>query len=116
MLKPGIAKRISRLFVLKTRGEVWLVIYAIAIGAIERGQHYLEIYPGAFGWTLALACTGVVFLAGAKLLDSVRPAEPAVTSGPYRAVPRRASKFSRSRPTARRRIPASGSPLRLGKD
>jgi hypothetical protein len=34
-------------------------------------RHYLEMYPGFGGWLLALACTGVVFVAGAKLLDSV---------------------------------------------
>lgn len=109
-------KRIGRLFVLKTRTEVWLVIYAIALGAIERGQHYLEVYPGMSGWLLALACTGVVFLAGAKLLDSVTPAAPAVKTGSQRAVPRRRTRFSRNRPRARPRIPASGSPLRLRKD
>lgn len=61
--------KISRLFTIKTRWEAWLVIYAIALGAVERGRHYLEIYPGWGGWTLAIACTGVVFLAGAKLLE-----------------------------------------------
>ena len=39
------------------------------LGAVERGRHYLEIYPGWGGWTLAIACTGVVFFAGAKLLE-----------------------------------------------
>ncbi len=60
---------------IKTRLEAWLVIYAIALGAVERGRHYLETYPGWGGWTLAIACTGVVFLAGARLLDSVRPGD-----------------------------------------
>ena len=77
-------KKIGRLFVIKTRFEAWVMIYAIALGAVERGLHYLALYPGYMGWTLALACTGVVFLAGAKLLDSVRPAAPAVALGPYR--------------------------------
>lgn len=66
-------KRLGRLFVIKTRTEAFLVIYAIAVGAVERGRHYLEIYPGAGGWLLAAACTGVPFIAGAKLLDAVRP-------------------------------------------
>jgi hypothetical protein len=66
------------LFVIKSRLEAWLVIYAIALGAVERGRHYLDLYPGYGGWSLALACTGVVFLAGAKLLDSVRQPQPAV--------------------------------------
>ena len=78
-------KKIGRLFTIKTRFEAWLVIYAIALGAVERGRHYLETYPGLGGWLLALACTGVVFIAGAKLLDSVTPAEPSITANPYRA-------------------------------
>ena len=68
-----VLSKIGRLFQIKTRFEAWLVIYAIALGAVERGRHYLETYPGWGGWMLAVACTGVVFLAGGKLLDSVRP-------------------------------------------
>jgi hypothetical protein len=94
-------KKIGRLFVIKTRFEAWVMIYAIALGAIERGAHYLALYPGYMGWTLALACTGVVFLAGAKLLDSVRPAAPAVALGPYAASARRDPLIRRSRPRHR---------------
>ena len=94
-------KKIGRLFVIKTRFESWVVIYAIALGAVERGLHYLALYPGYMGWTLALACTGVVFLAGAKLLDSVRPAAPAVAAGMYPPAIRRASITRRSRPRHR---------------
>lgn len=91
-------RKIGRLFVIKTRFEAWLVTYAIAVGAVERGRHYLETYPGWGGWLLALACTGVVFLAGAKLLDSVKPAAPAIAAGPYPArVQRRLT--GRNRPT-----------------
>jgi hypothetical protein len=78
-------KKIGRLFQIKTRFEAWLVIYAIALGAVERGRHYLDTYPGFGGWLLAVACTGVVFVAGGKLLDSVRAPEPALAAGPYRA-------------------------------
>ncbi len=95
-------KKIGRLFQIKTRLEAWLVIYAIALGAVERGRHYLETYPGWGGWTLALACTGVVFLAGAKLLDSVRPAPVAIAAGPYAPPVKRRSIIGRSRP---RRLP-----------
>ena len=80
----GMWRRIGRLFTIKTRLEAFLVIYAIALGAVERGKHYLATYPGVGGWLLFLACTGVVFIAGAKLLDSVRPpatAEPAPADG-----------------------------------
>jgi hypothetical protein len=101
-------RKIGRLFTIKTRLEAWLVIYAIALGAVERGRHYLEIYPGWGGWLLGLACTGVVFLAGGKLLDWVRPAEPAIASGPYRAPLRRRSLIDRS--------PPKGLPIRRGSE
>ncbi len=104
-------KRIARLFVIKTRAEAWLIIYAIALGAVERGQHYLEAYPGAGGLLLALACTGVVFLAGAKLLDSVRPVPAAAKFGPHAAPQRRRPMLIRNRPTGRRSRSGSGSRL-----
>ncbi|HET9816082.1 MAG TPA: hypothetical protein VFQ33_09995 [Xanthobacteraceae bacterium] len=97
-------RKIGRLFTIKTRLEAWLVIYAIALGATERGRLYLETYPGWGGWLLAAACTGVVFLAGAKLLDAVRPAQPALATGPYPAPVKRRSLIGRSRP---RRLPTS---------
>ena len=92
-------KKLGRLFTIKTRLEAWLVTYAIALGAVERGRLYLETYPGWGGWMLALACTGVVFIAGAKLLDSVKPPQPAIVAGPYRAPTRRGLVTGRSRPT-----------------
>ncbi len=95
----AMLKKISRLFTIKTRFEAWLVIYAIALGSVERGQHYLASYPGWGGWLLAAACTGVVFIAGAKLLDSVRPAKPVIAVGVYPAAARRASINGRNRPT-----------------
>jgi hypothetical protein len=92
-------RKIGRLFTIKTRVEAWLVIYAIALGAVERGRLYLETYPGWSGWLLAAACTGVVFIAGAKLLDSVRPPEAAIAAGPYpAALRRRSTAAGRSRP------------------
>lgn len=65
-------KKIGRLFVIKTRLEVYMVTYALALGAIERGTVYLGQYPGFGGKLLFLACTGSVFMAGAKMLDCVR--------------------------------------------
>ena len=95
----AMLKKIGRLFQIKTRFEAWLVIYAIALGAVERGRLYLETYPGWGGWMLALACTGVVVLAGGKLLDSVKPAAPALAVGAYRAPQRRHAVTGRNRPT-----------------
>jgi hypothetical protein len=91
-------KKLGRLFTIKTRFEAWLVIYAIALGAVERGRHYLETYPGFGGWLLALACTGVVFIAGGKLLDSVTPPKPAL-AGTYQPPLRHRSVTGRNRPT-----------------
>ena len=64
--------KVGRLFVIKTRFEAFLIIYALALGAVERGQAYLTQYPGLGGKLLFLACTGAVFLAGAKILDCIR--------------------------------------------
>jgi hypothetical protein len=94
-------RKIGRLFVIKTRFEAWLVTYAIALGAVERGRLYLETYPGFSGWLLAAACTGVVFIAGAKLLDSVKPQPAAIRVGPYPASGERRHQFNRNRPTPR---------------
>lgn len=95
-------KRLARLFTIKTRFEAFLVTYAIAVGAVERGQHYLQQYPGNLGVFMALCCTGVVFLAGGKLLDAVRP-EPAPVTARLPAPPRARRSVSRSRPRFRRR-------------
>ncbi len=64
--------RIGRLFTIKTRFEACLIIYALALGAVERGSIYLTQYPGFGGKLLFLACTGAVFIAGAKILDCLR--------------------------------------------
>lgn len=65
-------KRIGRLFIIKTRWEAAFVIYALALGAIERGLHYVERFPGFGGWLLFAACTGAVFMAGARILEVTR--------------------------------------------
>jgi hypothetical protein len=64
-------KRVGRLFVIKTRVEAYFVIYALAVGGVERGMHYFDQFPGFGGYLLFLACTGTVFMAGAKILDAV---------------------------------------------
>jgi len=110
----AMLKKIGRLFVIKTRTEAWLVTYAIAVGAVERGQHYLAEYPGFGGWLLALACTGVVFVAGAKLLDSVKPAPAVVKMGPY--APPAQRHLIRNRPRPPQTRSDSESPLSLRKD
>ena len=64
--------KLGRLFVIKTRIEAYLVVYALGLGACERGIVYLHQYPGWGGRLLFLACTGAVFLAGAKIFDALR--------------------------------------------
>jgi hypothetical protein len=106
----GIAARLGRLFVIKTRWEAWAVTWAIALGAAERGKHYLALYPGALGWMFFALCCAVVFVAGAKLLDGTRSelvAGRAPRPAPTRVSARRARPLSRSRPRGFR--PTDGS-------
>jgi len=63
--------RFSRPFVIKTKFEAFLIIYALAVGAASRGGTYLRDYPGRPGQMLFLACTVAVFMAGARILDSL---------------------------------------------
>jgi hypothetical protein len=93
-------RKLGRLFTIKTRLEAFLVTYAIAVGAVERGVHYMQNYPGNGGVLLAMACLGVPFIAGAKLLDSVRPATAGATMDKLplpRRLPRRRVSHSRPR-------------------
>lgn len=105
--------RIARLFTIKTRTEALFLTYAIAVGSIERGLHYMDQYPGYAGFVLALACLGVPFIAGAKLIDSVKkPQVPAAAPAP--SLRRRdVARFSRSRPSGGR--VARGSALRASR-
>src|SRR6476469_2956369 len=114
----SMLRKIGRLFTIKTRFEAFLVIYAIAVGAVERGQHYMAAYPGFGGWLLALACTGVVFMAGGRLLDSVRPTEAVRVTPrlPARHVSPLRRSVSRSRPRSRPTRSGSASPALLRKD
>jgi hypothetical protein len=65
-------RKIVRLFVIKTRVEAFMIIYALALGAVERGSVYLTRFPGFGGKLLFLACTGAVFMAGGKILDCMK--------------------------------------------
>jgi hypothetical protein len=112
----AMLSKIGRLFTIKTRTEAWLVTYAIAVGAVERARHYLDLYPGNGGVLLAIACTGVVFIAGAKLLDSVKPAPAAVAGHRAAPVQRRRLQTIRSRPRARQMRSGSGLRSSLRKD
>ena len=63
-------KKLGRLFTIRTRYEAFAIIYAIAVGAVGRGMHYLQIYPGWLGYFLFASCTAAVFIAGGKILDA----------------------------------------------
>mgnify|MGYP001765560901 FL=1 len=70
--------RIRRLFTIKTKFEAYAVIYALALGATERGAHYMAQYPGFGGKLLYLACCCAVMMGGGKIIDAVKmqAAEP----------------------------------------
>ena len=65
-------RKIGRLFVIKTRWEAYLIIYALALGAMTRGVHYTVEYPGVGGYLLWACTAGAVFLGGAKILDAIK--------------------------------------------
>ncbi len=64
-------RKFKRLFIIKTKFEAFLITYALAMGAVTRGQAYLIQYPGIGGKLLFLACTGAVFMAGAKMIEAI---------------------------------------------
>ncbi|MBA3878314.1 MAG: hypothetical protein C0500_01185 [Sphingobium sp.] len=64
-------RKFISLFVIKNKFEAFVVIYALGLGAVERGTHYLQQYPGFGGWLLFSVCPIAVFMAGARILDSV---------------------------------------------
>ncbi len=64
--------KIGRLFVIKTRFEAFLIIFALATGACERGKVYLTQFPGFGGKLLFVACTVSVMMAGVKILDCLK--------------------------------------------
>ncbi len=59
------------MFVIKTKFEAFAVIYALGLGAVERGVHYLQQYHGLGGWLLFAACPIAVVMAAPRILDSV---------------------------------------------
>ena len=63
--------RIARLFTIKTKFEAFLIIYGLSVGAVERGVHYLTLYPGIGGKLMFALCPIAVFMAGGRVLDSV---------------------------------------------
>lgn len=67
----GMWHKFFSLFVIKNKFEAFVVIYALGLGAVERGVHYMEQYPGFGGWLLFSVCPIAVFMAGARILDSV---------------------------------------------
>jgi len=64
-------KKIARLFTIKTKLEVFLITYALGLGAAERGKDYMLQYPGNVGKMFFVLCTVAVFIAAAKMLEAV---------------------------------------------
>ena len=48
-----------------------MIVYALGLGATKRREQYLTEYPGYGGYLLFAACTGAVFMAGAKMLEAI---------------------------------------------
>lgn len=65
-------RRLLALFTIRTRLEAFAIIYALALGATQRGSAYLDQFPGWGGRLLFLACCCAVLMAGAKILDCLR--------------------------------------------
>ncbi|MGQ0559524.1 MAG: hypothetical protein ACT4OE_08065 [Sphingosinicella sp.] len=65
-------RRVARLFIIKTRFEAALVIYALALAVVDRGFDFVRLYPGGLGWAIFVAGTGTVFMAGARLMETTR--------------------------------------------
>ena len=63
--------RLKNLFTIKSKFEAYLVIYGLGVGAVERGFHYMAQYPGYAGYLLFACCPVAVFMAGARILDSL---------------------------------------------
>lgn len=74
-----MVRKIGRLFIIKNRLEAFAIIYALALGAVERGQAYLTRFPGFGGKLLFVAATVAVFMAGGKILDALRYEKAAVS-------------------------------------
>lgn len=64
-------RKLLRLFIIKNRIEAFAIIYALALGAAERGRIYLDQFPGFGGKMLFLAAMVAVFMGGAKILDAL---------------------------------------------
>lgn len=66
-----IARRIARPFIIKTKFEGFAIIYALALGAADRGIIYMAQYPGWMGQFMALGCATAVMMAGSKIIDAI---------------------------------------------
>ena len=64
-------KKIARLFTIRTKLEVFLITYALGLGAAERGKDYMVQYPGNIGHMFFVLCGVAVFVAAAKMLEAV---------------------------------------------
>jgi hypothetical protein len=62
---------IKRPFIIRTRFEALFIIYALALGAAERGKEYINEFPGKIGWIMFGACLLAVLMAGAKIFDAI---------------------------------------------
>ena len=64
-------EKLKRLFSIRTKLEVFLLTFGLALGATKRGEEYISLYPGYGGYLLYACCICAVFLASAKMLEAV---------------------------------------------
>ena len=131
----SMVSKFRALFSIRTRVDVMLVTYAIALGAAYRGALYLVQYPGLSGKMLFAACLVLPAIVGATLLDAIRlrrrtpKADPvmreftahrAQESDTFRRMDLagryRRPRFSHSRPSACRPYPGSSGQFESHKD
>jgi hypothetical protein len=67
----SVLHKFLRLFIVRTRAEVFLITFGLALGATQRGATYVTTYPGWLGWLMFGCCCLAVFMAGAKMLQAV---------------------------------------------
>ncbi len=72
--------KIKRPFIIKTKVEACFIVYALALGAAERGKDYLDRFPGNFGWVMFAACMLAVLMGGAKIFDAIALAKVTETA------------------------------------
>ena len=82
VVPPRITRYAEVSRAIRTRFEAFAIIYALSVGATQRGSVYLEQFPGWGGRLLFGACCLAVLMAGAKILDCLKFEAAAAAANP----------------------------------